>query len=311
MDLNLYLRVLWRFRLLVAVGCLLAAAAAGFVLFRVEVKDGDVRLTYRQNNVWISASTLFVTREGLPWARTTPDKANYSGLAMLYAELASSDAVRQSILPNRPSALTYDAEAVRAPDGVTVLPLISIKGMAPSPAVAETIANRAAAAFRMYVKHRQEVNGIPEKKRVELRVVNRAGPAELFQRRSIARPGAVGLLVLIALVGLAFVLENLRPRPSREAQGAAALPPEPPVHDGRGSLAPQGDGVLRPSAQPGEARVGQAADLPRHRVPDEPGPEVAAQFGGRRGRWEPDAHDSEAATRADDARESARSAQAS
>jgi hypothetical protein len=264
-DLDLYLRVLWRFRLLVVVGCLLAAAAAGLVLFRVELQDGDVRFTYRQNNVWISASTLFVTREGIPWARTTPDKANYSGLAMLYAELATSDSVRQSILPSRLSALTYDAEAVRAPDGTTVLPLIWIKGMAPSPAVAETIANRAADAFRMYVRRRQEVNNIAEEKRVELRVVNRASPAELLQGRSIARPAAVGLLVLMAVIGLAFVLENLRPRTSREGHGAAALPREPPVQDGRGSLAPQGDSALQPQAQPGEARLGQAAHGPAHR----------------------------------------------
>jgi hypothetical protein len=256
MDLNLYLRVLWRHRLILAAGCALAAVAAAVALFRIDFDGGLPRIAFRQDNVWISSSTLFVTQRGVPYLRSTLDSVQAgdagrdSGLAMLYAQLAKTDAVKERVLAGEPPAVSYDAEPVRGADGVTVLPMIYLTGRGPSPGVAESVANRTADAFRAYVVARQEANGIPNAKRVDLRVVNRASAAEVYQGRSIVRPAVVGLLVLMAAVGLIFLLENLQRGPSPEGAGAAAAPVREPA-EARGSLV--GDGWPQPADALGQA----------------------------------------------------------
>src|SRR5689334_8767941 len=105
MDIKLYGRVLWRFRVLVIVGLIAACALATVAMFHVSSNG----LKYRQTETWSSTARLFVTQEGFPWgravdpstlapnAKTAPrfaDANRFTGLAFLYAQLATSDDVR-------------------------------------------------------------------------------------------------------------------------------------------------------------------------------------------------------------------------
>lgn len=226
------MRVLWRFKLLVAAGLAIAVALAFISVFRVDLSDGAPKLVYRDQAVWASSSTLFVTQEGFPWGRSildetvrvqaaggTPtyvprygDSGRYSGLAQLYVEFAKSDAVRRAVFERAPSGATYQPDVVKSADGSTVLPLIYMSGFGPTPEAAVATANTATAAFRSFLAEEQERNAIPADKRVRVVVMSKASEAKVFAPRSNTRPIFIFLLVFGAVVALVFVLENLRPR---------------------------------------------------------------------------------------------------
>ena len=65
MDFGLYVRVLWRFRLLVVLGLILALSLAMLSFVRVGT-DG---VTYRQTELWASTTRLLVTQTGFPEGR--------------------------------------------------------------------------------------------------------------------------------------------------------------------------------------------------------------------------------------------------
>ncbi len=237
MDLNLYVGVLWRFRYVVLAGFILALALAFLSFVRVPSLD------YRQSEEWASYSKLFVTQEGFPWGSSiieTPSatssasgaeqlgtvrlaESRFSTLAILYSQLADSDAVRQIMLQDGPLNGTIEAAPVLTEDG-EALPLISVAGIADTPARARTLTVRATDALLTYLMDEQQRNAIPSNERVTLDVVARAGKPKLLDARSITLPIVVFLTVMIAAVGLAFLLENLRPRTDPLGGWTAAAP---------------------------------------------------------------------------------------
>jgi hypothetical protein len=242
MDLKLFGAVLWRFRVLVLAGVLTAFALAALTAVRLEFEGAKPGFSYRYPEIWESSSLLLLTQEGFPWGRSTlsevvplmrtgdgetqyaprfADTPRYQGLAVLYAHLATSDGVRRIILADGPIDGEYGAEAVRASDGASYLPMISIKAYGPSPAAATQLANRATTAFRTYLDRYQAANDVPRPQRVEVPVVNEPRKATLFEGRSLTRPMFVLLLGLTLIIGLAFILENIRPRRS-----VRVLPPD-------------------------------------------------------------------------------------
>ena len=101
-DLNLYLRVLWRFRLIVAIGLVLAISLAFASLVKVGFAHGSLSLSYRQQPTWQSTTRLFVTQEGFPWGRsvfpttsptTVPPTGNSASSGL---EFADPDSLRGS-----------------------------------------------------------------------------------------------------------------------------------------------------------------------------------------------------------------------
>jgi len=106
-DFQLYARVLWRFRLLVVCGLLLATTLAMLSIVRVS-SDG---LKYRETELWSSSTRLIVTQQGFPWGRLLAqdpslsaeaaqslgiplaDPNRLNNLTILYAELATADPV--------------------------------------------------------------------------------------------------------------------------------------------------------------------------------------------------------------------------
>ncbi len=245
MDLAVFIRVLWRFKLLLALGLVLATAIALLSVARVGLGSGGPEISYRTQQQWLSSSTIFVTQDGFPWGRAildemvrveTPgqeptyvprfgDPGRYSGLAALYAELAKSDAVRQEVLLGSTPGQWYDAQVVQSGQS-GALPLIYMVGYGPTPAAAVDVANRATAAFSRFIEGEQSRNAIPADKRVEVVVTQEAAGAQVHQGRSPARPVFLFLLVFMFFVALSFVLENLRPRP-RPAELVPAARPAP------------------------------------------------------------------------------------
>lgn len=227
MDLRLYGRVLWRFKLLVAVGLLLASTLATLSVVRVS-GDG---LKYRQTELWSSSTRLLVTQQGFPWGRLLAqdpsldaaaeaarlgiplaDPNRLNNLTILYAELATSDPVRRVMRRQGPIRGKVLATPVVVQEGRYTLPLIDLIAIATSPRRAIALAQQSAAAFRTYLTEQQRANAVPDTDRVLVQEVMRPRRAEIYRPRSQTMPIVIFLAVMLATAGLAFLLENLRPR---------------------------------------------------------------------------------------------------
>ena len=68
------------------------------------------------------------------------------------------------------------------------------------------------AAFKDFVKANQNASNIPQDQRVVVNTLNAPQGATLLEARKKTRPILIFLTGLVAVLGLAFVLENLRPR---------------------------------------------------------------------------------------------------
>jgi hypothetical protein len=226
MDLRLFGRVLWRFKLLVIVGFLIALALSILSTARVSSKG----LTYRNTELFSANTQLGVTQNGFPWGRlfaetpsktgvaetapgipvANPDRLN--SLAVLYAELATSDPVRALMRLNTPIKDQITAVALRDESSGTMLPLIDVTAIAPTPTKAVALAKRAAGALETYVARQQQMNNVPESDRVIIQEVVSPKKVHVYRARSKTMPVVVFLGVMFAFIGLAFLLENLRPR---------------------------------------------------------------------------------------------------
>lgn len=239
MDLGRFISVVWRFRVLLATGLLFATFVGVAAMARVTLDGIKPDLSYRDQESWLSSSTLFITQSGFPWGRailddmvkvdtppgaeplTVPkygDPGRYSGLAALYAELAKSDGVQAAIMKNSRPGEFVEPMVVQSPGSNTALPLMSLKAYGPTPESAVDVAQRASRAFRNFLDREQASNGIPPSKRIKVVVTQRATTPELFEKRSVVRPIFLFLLINMGFLALAFALENLRPRTRPTAQ---------------------------------------------------------------------------------------------
>jgi hypothetical protein len=227
-DFKLYARVLWRFRLLVAAGLLLAISLAFLSIVKVT-PDG---LAYRQRQLWSADLRLLVTQRGFPEGRlyaqsptqpgelTTPngdaspvaDPARFNTLAILYAELATSDPVRRLMSRGRPFLGRVIATPLRDDQSGVLLPLIDIVAISDSPGAAARLARQNAAALSTFISEQQRLNDVPAADRVVVQTIVDPRRVALFQPRSKTMAMVVFLAVMFATIGLAFILENTRPR---------------------------------------------------------------------------------------------------
>lgn len=253
MDLALYLRVLWRFRILVACGLTVATALGALSYLKVDFRGGSVDISYRESEKWASSTTVFVTQEGFPLGRSvfdevlpvTPgrgdenetssyvprftDPSRFASYAQLYARLATSDMLERQMTREAPLRGEIAAAVGTDPRNPGIsLPLVEITAVAPIPADARATADRATRALLAYVERQQTANGIPKSKRVILRVLNEPSLPELVAGRSATKPVFIFLAVMIAICALAFLLENVRPgvRAVPSDDGEIALRPD-------------------------------------------------------------------------------------
>jgi hypothetical protein len=242
MDFKLYSRVLWRFKLLVALGFVIAVALA--VLATVRVTPHGV--TYRQSQLWSSGARLLVTQQGFPEGRLfaqTPvtvgqappaadssarkgipvaDPNRFNALAILYADLATSDPVRalMSRGPSVPGQIL--ATPLRDDQSGTLLPLIDITAISITPQSAIALAQRNVSALKTYLEARQRANGVPEADRAVVQTLVEPKGAKLFRPRAKTMPIVVFLAVMFATIALTFILENVRPRVRKQGQPVEA-----------------------------------------------------------------------------------------
>ena len=232
MDFRLYGRVLWRFRVVVAAGFVLALLLG--LLAIVKVGPGGV--SYRHNELWSTTTRLLVTQRGFPEGRLyaqpdtsgqtslTPaqqaarlgipvaDPGRFNTLAILYAELATSDPVRRLMLRGGPIVGKTSATALRDDASGVLLPLIDLTAISTSPSAAVRLADRNADALDAYVESQQKANNVPVSDRVVVRTIVVPRQPQVFEPRSKTMAIVVFLAVLAATVAVAFTLENLRPR---------------------------------------------------------------------------------------------------
>lgn len=229
MNLPLYGRVFWRFRVLVLLGLLLATVLGLLVTAKPVLREGRPSLVYRQAEVWGNVATLIVTQTGAPEFRSvfpaapvpepggTPrtypfaDPNRFAGLTAVYAQLATSDDVDALIRRSGPIRGKVKAAPITSTVG-SVTPLIALAGEADSPREATSLTRRATSAFIRYVDERQRAAGIPPRQRVVIQIVRRIDKPQLIEPRSMTLPIMVFLAVLTATMALAFLLENVRRR---------------------------------------------------------------------------------------------------
>jgi len=227
----MYFRVLWRFRLVVLAGFILACVLSLSTYLKVSIQGGKPSISYRQSETWHSTTLLGLTQGGFPWGRAIipfntqhtatgtqvvpsnfADPSRFAALSGYYSRLANSDAVQASAARRKHVPGNWTAQPIVDPKYNYSQPFIQFDGYAPDPRAAVTLANLGAAAFREYMVRQQNAAGIPQAQRVALYTVNKARGAVLFAGRRKTTPVVLFLTIMLAAIGLAFILENLRPR---------------------------------------------------------------------------------------------------
>src|SRR2546423_1707688 len=170
MDIELYGRVIWRHKLVVGIGLLLALALATLSYAKVSAKG----IAYRDSQQWVSYETLSVTQPGFMEGRLNASGADPSRLtllAVLYAKYVDADPVQRAIWPNGPQHESVEAAPVMAVSGSSsssALPIVSIAAFSQTGRGAQQLAARTTDALVRYIHTRQEQAHVPSGERVEL-----------------------------------------------------------------------------------------------------------------------------------------------
>jgi hypothetical protein len=230
-DFRLYARVIWRFRLIVMVGLVIALALALLSLVRVSPSG----FSYRHSELCATTTRLLVTQKGAPEVRlysqaptapgqTAPtggevssgipiaDPGRFNTLAILYAEFANSDPVRRLIRREGPIRGKVIATPLRDDQSGTLLPLIDVTAISTTPRRAVELAQRTTKALDTYLEMQQRANNVPDSDRAIIQTIMQPRIPQVYQPRSKTMAIVVFLAVMFATIGLAFLLENLRPR---------------------------------------------------------------------------------------------------
>jgi hypothetical protein len=238
-NFKLYGQVIWRFKLIVLAGLIVAIGLA----FLATVKVTPNGLKYRQTELFSSGARLLVTQEGFPEGRLfaqkptqpgqTPttteskdgipvaDPNRFNALAILYADMATSDQVRMLINHGRPIPGQIIATPLRDDQSGTLLPLIDITAISTSPQLAIALAQRSVEALQSYLEKRQTLNNVPAADRAVVQELVQPKGAKLFRPRAKTMPIVVFMAVMFATIALAFILENIRPRVRKRSEVAA------------------------------------------------------------------------------------------
>jgi len=252
MNLERHLAVMWRHRVVVAVGLLLAVVLAFLASFQVKFGDGGiagVSTERRGTEEWSSTSLVLVTQRGFPWGRVTlpaagvvpgatpvphtgngappityADPGRFTNLALLYSVISYSDRVRAGLpghpRPDQIHALPLDPTG----RGVSFLPVISLTTTSTSAAKAVALNRATLGGLRQVLQTEQETNAIPERERVIISPLNQAQAPVLVAGRSLTSSILAFLLCIVGAVALAHIIEAVRLMSS--GRGTAPVAPE-------------------------------------------------------------------------------------
>jgi hypothetical protein len=220
-DFRLYAQVLWRHKLLVVVGLVVAIALAELSVVSVS-PSGTVK--YRHAQLWSSTTRLAVGANLL--GVTPPPPIDLGQVASQYAIWAESDPVRRIILGGGQIKGEIQANPLTNSGG-QYQPFVDITGISTSRAASFALADRAARALQSYIQMEWEADKVPPSNRVSLKQIQRDPPV-VFKSRSKTMPVLIFLVVMFAFVALAFLLENLSSRhQDDESTGHKSPGPDP------------------------------------------------------------------------------------
>ena len=252
MDLRLHLSVISRFRWLVAGGLLLAIVLTFFSYFRLELGNG-VHVGYREDQTYQSNETISLLSPSkiVSSSSSSFDYGYLTTLAGIYAKLINSDVIRTPVKHRVGPHVNYSATLV-VDSTAGSLPFLEIDGLATSAAKAVRMTAAVSAAFLAYVRQNQQA--LKPSRRIDVQVVSAAADnVEVAKARSKTLPIVVFLLVLVATLGLAYVLENLRPR--AQQSGVSQQEAVAPVHTDITPASPE----IMPVQSNGDAPEGEEA----------------------------------------------------
>ena len=229
MNLRRHLNVLWRFRLIVAIGCALGVVLGVLAVFQVDSSG----LSWRAEQTWQSESKLYVTQPGFPDGRvvlgdtTQPanspeaqasagqfaDPGRFTNLAIIYSSFVQSDRVRAMVRPTpAPNQLTMTPLPAAANSPLT-LPIATLTTTTNNAADAVNMNKSAIVALQEFLEDEQERNDISKDNRVRVEVLNPPRGATILIDRSKTPAIVAFILCLSGAVALAYCLDNLRPPP--------------------------------------------------------------------------------------------------
>jgi len=224
-NLQIYTRVLWRFRYLMVAGLVLAVVIAivSYATSASALYQAEARLFVTAPGFPIgTAQQKVVDTGGTPTAIGDPSRL--TDVASLYAELASSDTVRRAALAG--SGLTGKITAqVESTPVETLVPVVDVQAAVHSYQGSITLAERAARAFQQWVTRQEVAAKIPSSQRVLVQLIAKPDKPTVLVPKKKTLPIALFLIVLIVFIAAAFVLENLRPEPRTLLARNAALAP--------------------------------------------------------------------------------------
>lgn len=235
MDTGLYMRVIWRFKWIFFTGLALAIFLAVFSTAKISFAGGTPTLTYRKSAAYRAQALLLVTQPGFPEGRSNlgdvvrvagssapggsatyvprfADPGRYAELALIYSTYATSDPIYEKMLKDGPVIGKVLANPLMQPGTGNAEPIIVLASIAPSPAAAIRLTKRVMGALTAFLEEQQATNGVPKSKRAIIVPLNTPQRATVYQGHKLTKPLFVFMTMLLAALGLCFLLENLRPR---------------------------------------------------------------------------------------------------
>jgi capsular polysaccharide biosynthesis protein len=229
---NTAVRALARFWWLVLAGIILGGAVA-VAVYKLEAKPK-----------YTATTSLFVNSPNAPYLRTqqtpagtptgpasknsqppakssaaqsAPDTATLVNAANTYPLLIQSDQIarvrnahygtlRGTVTANALNATTNSYGVFRP----SPLPVIQVKATANSASGAEKLADATVGAFQLWLRSQQTTHGIPPSERISVQQLS-VPAVTTTGGRSKGLPLFLGVIVLLALCGLAIMLDHQRP----------------------------------------------------------------------------------------------------
>lgn len=241
MDLRLFFAVIWRFRVIVMVGSAVAIVGSILTIARIDFSGGVPRLEPRERPVYASSATLLVTEQGFPWGSAVQqyatsarggslvpagDLGRLTSLANLYVQIANSDVIAEAVAAKGRALGAVSASQNYATTPTfqsSALPMLTLTGTGNSAVTAVQTTKAGVVALENYLTRGQRAAGIAEGQRVVLQQIRHPRVATVVNPTKKTLPLIAFLTIMFAVVGLTFVLENVRPR----LREAVPLRPEP------------------------------------------------------------------------------------
>jgi hypothetical protein len=243
-DLSRHAAVLWRFRIVTAVGLGLGVMLAILASYQ-PTWDGGPAIKARGFETWQAKSSILVTQPGFPEGRVTlptqalgegvttaggqpavdptsppedqvefADPARLAGLADLYSKFLTSDQVLSRV-PGRPTSAQIQASPFQSSQGGLVLPVIQLTATAGTSETARRLNTQVFNSLRAVLAERQKANQIGRGKRVEVTFID-APEAALTAGRKHTTAILAFVLCLLGTLAVTHLLASLRDRRNTE-----------------------------------------------------------------------------------------------